>query len=287
MGQVKNVDELMKMTKAELIEFGKSHNIKGLQSLKKADIIEKLISEGKSLSSKLKAKPQKQEKEIASKKSVTKPEVKATHPTTNFEEKKYEVIDVKTFKEPENNENDVYIPHNYNETKIVAMVRDPEWVFSYWEINHNLWQDLDLDNKQLVLRVYDVTAVNFNGLNANSFYDIRIDHVSQNWYINVPLSERDYCIDLGYYGAEGRFYTIARSNIISVPRNGMSNVYDEEWMTVEELFKLSGGYKQISGSFEIGQMLAERLKMAISSESLVSSWALPSSENLPSSLSRA
>ena len=131
-------------------------------------------------------------------------------------------------------------PRSYGENAIVLMVRDPYWLFVYWELAPDLRRDLAarlgddvLSRSRLVLRVYDVTGTDPD--HPVSYHDIDIAPGARNWYINVMRVERDYCVDLGLVTPDGSFIVIARSNRISLPPVGPSDVIDEEWVTLDAL----------------------------------------------------
>ncbi len=142
------------------------------------------------------------------------------------------------------------LPHSYQETKIVLMVRDPYWAFTYWDLSAATTDKVNALMKEhygaikSVLRVYDVTDVDFNGKNAHRSFDIDVFLEARNWYINFGIASRSYLVDLGLVDARGNFYLIARSNVVKTPRDGPSEVIDEEWMAVdfEEIYALSGGF---------------------------------------------
>ncbi len=131
-------------------------------------------------------------------------------------------------------------PETYGESTITLMVRDPYWLFAYWEFAPNLSAELrgrlgehDLAQSRLVLRIYDVTGTDPD--HPASYHDIDVASGSRNWYINVMRVERDYVVDLGLVMPDGSFIVIARSNVVSLPPVGPSEVVDEEWVTVEAL----------------------------------------------------
>ncbi len=267
-------NELEKLTKVQLLEIGKGMNLKGLSILKKADIIDKLLDN--SNTTPINA----EKKSTDTPKIIEKSRKKSQAPSSEIA-----YTSPKSMKTPDH---EMFpIPFIYNDTSITALIKDPEWLYTYWSIKEENIQFFNLRKRRILLRIYDITDINFNGENAHYQYDIDVTLNIYNWYIKVPEANRSYCIDLGYIDEMGQFVTLARSNIVLVPRNGVSDKYDEQWMTVEELIKLSGAYKgrlQTSGSFEIEQMLAERMKMVISSEAFLSSWSLPSSLDFPSSM---
>ena len=121
-------------------------------------------------------------------------------------------------------------------------MRDPWWVYSYWEILDTTWDRVrselkdDFYGAKKVLRVYDVTNIIFNGLNANSFFDIHIRDDAFNWYIDIGTPGRSWCVDYGLLLKNGRFVTILRSNVVETPLDGPSWITDEEWMIPEDIF---------------------------------------------------
>ena len=45
---------------------------------------------------------------------------------------------------------------------------------------------------------------------------------------------RSYRVDVGYLSKSGRFYVLARSNVVTTPRAGVSDVIDENWADLDE-----------------------------------------------------
>jgi len=172
-------------------------------------------------------------------------------------------------------------PTGYGDNKIVILVRDPWWIFSYWEIRHD--REEDIVNKirssgdevlKSILRVYDVTDVNFTGLNAQSYFDIDLKGLANSWYINVGSPDRTWIVDIGIVTKKGNFYLLARSNSVRTPRYGMSDKFDAEWMMPEDeywkMFGLSGGFGIGKGSLEVREMVKKRLEEQITSAQISS-----------------
>ncbi len=141
------------------------------------------------------------------------------------------------------------LPPEYGDTKIVLLVRDPEWVFAYWEINDETRQRYELPRtgfrKRLVLRMYNVTGRKWPEEKAQYFFDIDVGPYANNWYIRVPESDASWVGELGVFEDNGEYVPIVASNVVHVPREGMSPETDEEWMVIEEtfrkIFESSGG----------------------------------------------
>lgn len=177
------------------------------------------------------------------------------------------------------------LPETYADTKIVLLPRDPVWIYVYWEISQNVRNEIskqfggEYNPDSLVVRVYDITDVDFNGSNANKYFDINVNPNALSWNINVGEFNRSWCVDLGYVLKNGEFLKVARSNPIIMPRHGVSTVTDEQWALLqiefEKLLKMSG--KGIGeGSYDLVRMMRERWEELLN---------LPTSGVLPSSIS--
>lgn len=148
-----------------------------------------------------------------------------------------------------------YWQDKYEEDRIVLLIRDPYWCFAYWDFSPSLQSSLiqELQNQgqtKLVLRLYDVTDIEFNGSNAHKSMDIEINEEAANWYINVWEADRSYCVELGLLYNDGNFKALLRSNVITTPRDSISPVVDEEWMVVDEMFDQ---LYQTAGAAEMGR----------------------------------
>ena len=131
-------------------------------------------------------------------------------------------------------------PDTHGESAISLMVRDPYWLFAYWEFAPGLRGELvdrvgedALLRSRTVLRVHDVTGADPD--NSLGHHDIDVAPEARNWYINVARVEREYCVDIGLITPDGTFIVIARSNRVSLPPVGPSDLIDDEWVTIEAL----------------------------------------------------
>jgi hypothetical protein len=127
-----------------------------------------------------------------------------------------------------------------------------------------------------ILRVYNVTGVaNFKGNNANSSFDIDINFDANNWYINVQQPENDWCVEIGLKTPSGRFFAVARSNVVKTPFFGISDIIDEEWALPDEYYyKVLGVYDLGKSSLERRKKFEELMRHQISSP--LSSWGMSS-----------
>jgi hypothetical protein len=169
------------------------------------------------------------------------------------------------------------LPHGYEKDKIALQVRDPWWLYTYWEVTGGTYERLRQRLKEVfmsakrILRVYDVSQINFNGSNAHRYFDIEINHEAQSWYIDTGGPGRSWCVDFGLKLPSGEFITIVRSNVVHTPIEGPSWITDEEWMVPEEMFgRLYGMGFGLGQSSPVGKAWQERVKKALFSGVLAS-----------------
>jgi hypothetical protein len=161
----------------------------------------------------------------------------------------------------------------YGSTRVVLMVRDPYWIHAYWEIAEDISDMVTMAlgpegwlNSRKALRVHDVTDIEFDGNNSHRSVNIDIGEHATNWHINVDRPNRAYCAELGLIGHDGRFVCLSRSNTIRTPRAGLSEVIDEEWMTISEIERYYPKPTRIPASPEIVSAISERMHLDIGSE---------------------
>jgi len=169
------------------------------------------------------------------------------------------------------------LPLGYNEERIAILSRDPFVAYAYWEATparierEKAWFGWD---SKLCVRIYDITGVQFDGRNATGYFDQEVVDRIGSWYFDIGRPAHSFCADIGLLSSGGRFLTIARSNYITMPRDGVSDVIDEEWMLVdEEFWKLYGypeGFRQGVSSPEMQEMLKRRRELEITSPGLFS-----------------
>jgi len=140
-------------------------------------------------------------------------------------------------------------PDHHGESVVALMVRDPYWLYAYWELAPEVGRELSdvlgeqqFETSRFILRVYDVTGCDIE--NPAGYEDIDIAHAARNWYFNVSRVEREYAVEIGVLAPNGAFLVIARSNCVALPPVGPSDVIDEEWVTVDALGHV---YQQAAG----------------------------------------
>ncbi|MBD2086434.1 DUF4912 domain-containing protein [Trichocoleus sp. ST-U3] len=125
------------------------------------------------------------------------------------------------------------LPGGYGESRVVLMPRDPQWAYTYWDIPNDHKEDLRRQGgQQLALRLYDVTDVNLEYQSPHSIQEYPCDELAREWYLPMPVSDRDYAVDIGYRCADGRWLVLARSAPVRVPPVYPSDWIEDQFITV-------------------------------------------------------
>ena len=125
------------------------------------------------------------------------------------------------------------LPAGYGESRIVLMPRDPQWAYTYWDIPNEHKEELRRQGgQQLALRLYDVTDINIEYQSPHSIQEYPSDELAREWYLPMPVSDRDYVVDIGYRCADGRWLVLARSAPVRVPPVYPSDWIEDQFVTV-------------------------------------------------------
>ena len=115
--------------------------------------------------------------------------------------------------------------------RIYFLVKDPHWTFIWWEMTKEMQKQMK--KAQLTLRIHDITHIIFDGNNSHSYLDVEVIGETDHWYLHIPVSNRNYCVELGLKEKDGTFYLITRSNTIYLPRDYPSVFSPGEWSTID------------------------------------------------------
>lgn len=166
-------------------------------------------------------------------------------------------------------------PGGSGKERLVVMVRDPYWLHAYWELSRaavtraEAAMGQDWHTARPVLRLLDVSS---NGTTSSAEKVVR--HVPihggvNNWYIDVTTPQRSYRVEIGYLASSGRFFLLARSNVVTTPAPGASDSIDRNWSAVaenfEKIYAQSGGYAPEGPSLELQELFEERLRRPMGS----------------------
>ncbi|CAK6701363.1 DUF4912 domain-containing protein [Synechococcus sp. BA-124 BA4] len=109
-------------------------------------------------------------------------------------------------------------PRPEAETKVVFLPRDPQWAYVFWEIAEaERTRAIEAGAGQLCLRVADVTGLPSGAAHPHTLQEVPVDSHATEWYLPVPLSDRDYRVELGYRKHGGGWLSMGFSAVARVP----------------------------------------------------------------------
>jgi hypothetical protein len=104
----------------------------------------------------------------------------------------------------------------HGETQIVAFIRDPQCVFTYWEVTPERMEEVkkelreEFKDSHMVLRLFTV------GANGERILvdEIRVEPSQINRYVELSQTGGSYVLEIGQKTGTGRYLTYAQSNPI-------------------------------------------------------------------------
>lgn len=167
------------------------------------------------------------------------------------------------------------LPQGYSKDRLIAMVRGPYWLHAYWELTRQgvrraeAAMGQDWHAAKPVLRLLEVSGGGTTSSSERVVRDIEIHGDVNNWYVSVQDPPKSYRLEIGYVSAGGKFFVLARSNVVHTPRSGASDAIDENWTEVVEdfdkIFAMSGGYSMTGVPSELQEVFEERLRRPMGS----------------------
>jgi len=153
------------------------------------------------------------------------------------------------------------LPSFYGKTCLAILPRDPGWGYAYWEITKR--DKETLPKGKPLLRIYRLDARSARRFSSS----IKVDLGSGNWYFRVERDDSSYVAELGIMTGSGRFFLIARSNVIHIPRGRVCDRDDQDWCVIRSEFngmiERAGLNGHSLGSHTVSRMILERMKEMI------------------------
>lgn len=107
---------------------------------------------------------------------------------------------------------------NTGENRVVFLPRDPQWAYVFWEISgHSRDAAQAAGAQQLCLRISDVTGLKDGNSHPHALQELPVDEGATEWYVPMPLSDRDYRVELGYRLEDSGWFSLACSATARVP----------------------------------------------------------------------
>jgi phosphate transport system substrate-binding protein len=102
--------------------------------------------------------------------------------------------------------------------QIILVPRSSQDAYAYWEVS----DDYKMTARQqggetLMLRVHDATNIDIDYQPPHGTQEFPCDELDRDQYVPIPVSDRDYIAELGYYTRDRRWIRIIRSFHVHVP----------------------------------------------------------------------
>ena len=132
-----------------------------------------------------------------------------------------------------------FLPLSYGIDRLVLMVKDPNWLYAYWEITDHLkesfaertnacaWSD-----SQPVLRLYNLTR--------GDHFDIEINDDADSWYILIGKPNSRFQAEIGRV-YQGVYHNLIASNQVTSPAGTLSEEIDPSWLPCQKIWESLAG----------------------------------------------
>jgi hypothetical protein len=117
-----------------------------------------------------------------------------------------------------------HIPWSYGQDRVTAAAIDPLRLYVYWEVTDPAAAQARAGlgeggpDAWLNLRVYDTTGRIFDGTNAHSYFDHKVERGDRHWFFQIGKPSSTAFVDIGLKSGEGYFSKIVRSGRVEFPR---------------------------------------------------------------------
>jgi len=161
-------------------------------------------------------------------------------------------------------------PPAYGIDKLVLMPKDPEWLFTYWELTEDkkasAWEKRNKGRQyQEALKL----SWESRDLFDPNFVFLPVEFKAGRWYLAIPGdASRSYRLELGWLGDDGKFISLLQSNPTEMP---------EKWSVTRERLLANGA---------VSAYTAKRtVKLGASEHAVIEDWrGVDQLENLSSGL---
>ena len=158
--------------------------------------------------------------------------------------------------------------------RLVLMVPDPFWIHAVWEVSHasvlraESALGPDWHGARPILRLFDVTSQDTTSTSEAPLRDMTLHGGCTHWWIDVPQPPRSYRCDIGYVSKRGQFYMLARSNVVTPPKAGATEIIEDATWTsdiekaggADRVLAMSTGFESTTGPSQLKEFFEEQFK---------------------------
>lgn len=156
---------------------------------------------------------------------------------------------------------------------LAAIVLGPHWLRAHWTLSPQGVRRAELalgaewHRAAPVLRLLDVTQKDGASNIEVEMEQIVIHGGVRDWYVPLDGLPRSYRLQIGYTVPGGKFYSLARSNIVTPPLPGHPDAAQGHWMDIvencEQVFAMSGGYSEQFPQVQLKELFEQRLQRSM------------------------
>ena len=146
-------------------------------------------------------------------------------------------------------------PESYGVNRVRLLVRDPDWVFAYWDVSPETMKGLA---SSLGERAFALSRLTLRVLDPGSggMSDILLPPGARWWYIRTDAARRTYRAEIGITLPSGEFRQLAESNAVVTPRVGPSRERARRRLSYRGAGDLPPEQAEAAGKAERGAGLA-------------------------------
>jgi uncharacterized protein len=112
-------------------------------------------------------------------------------------------------------------PETYGVDRVRLLVKDPEWMFAYWDLSARAVDSLRRELGERGMALTRLTLlISDPGQGGTSV--ILLPYGARAWYVRADSAPRTYRAQIGWTLPSGQFRLLAESNVVSTPRSGSS-----------------------------------------------------------------
>jgi hypothetical protein len=140
-------------------------------------------------------------------------------------------------------------PETYGVNRIRLLVRDPEWIFAYWDVSPATMKELAKGVGERTLALSRLTLRVLDPVSGGSS-DILLPPGARWWYIRTDSARRTYRAELGVTLPSGVFRRLAESNTVVTPRVGPSSERARRRLSYREAREIAPAAAEAAGLAE-------------------------------------
>ena len=101
---------------------------------------------------------------------------------------------------------------------VALMPQDHQWAIARWSISPaDRERALATGGQELALRLTDVTGSPDGGAHPHALQQLLVAAGATEWYLPIPLGDRDYRVELGFRTSDGGWHPLAMSSVVRMP----------------------------------------------------------------------